>query len=104
MKIGCIASTVEASKQGLKSVKMKMEIWAKFVQRHSGEIIVPPRLMNQVEDSLQEYNSSTPWIEHEINTLLQKPDWWQKKKNMKKEDKTWLISTTMPAKQKELQM
>ena len=27
------------------------------------------------KDSLQEYNSSTPWIEHEIITLLQKLDW-----------------------------
>ena len=25
------------------------------------------------------YNSCTPWIKHEINTLLQKLDWWQKK-------------------------
>ena len=27
------------------------------------------------KDSLQEYNSSVPWIEHEIITLLQKLDW-----------------------------
>ena len=36
------------------------------------------------KDSLQEYNSSTPWIEHEIIALLQKLNWEQKEKNVKK--------------------
>ena len=56
------------------------------IRGRSGEMIIPPRLGSQVEDSLQGYNSFTPWIEREINTLLQKLDWWQKKNNMKKED------------------
>ena len=36
------------------------------------------------KDSLQEYSSPTPWIEHEIITQLQKLDWQQKEKNVKK--------------------
>ena len=33
--------------------------------------------MNYVMIPYKRYKSSTPWIEHEINTLLQKLDWWQ---------------------------
>ena len=36
------------------------------------------------KDSLQEYSSSIPWIEHEIIAPLQKLDWQQKEKNAKK--------------------
>ena len=40
--------------------------------------------MEKRKDSLQLYSSRTPWIEHEIITLLQKLDWQQKEKNVKK--------------------
>ena len=59
------------------------------IPRRSGEIRIPPRLMNYVMIPYTGHNSSIPWMEHEINTLLQKLDWWQKKKNMKKEDKQY---------------
>ena len=74
------------------------------------------------KDSSQEYNSSTPWIEHEIITLLEKLDWGQKRKELKEGVRDvhtrtegrqtfspqWsgvqFVSTTMPAKQKKLQI
>ena len=67
------------------------------------EIIIPSRLMNYVMIPDKEYFSSTTWIEHEINTLLQKLHWWQKKKIIKKEHKK-LSSQLLPAKQKQLQI
>ena len=35
------------------------------------------------KDSSQEYNSSAPWIKHEIISLLQKLEWYAKEKNVK---------------------
>ena len=47
---------------------------------------------------------STMWIMHEIDTLLQKLDRWQKKKNVKKEIRQFSSPTTMQTKQKQLQI
>ena len=48
-RIGSIAFISEASRQGLKSVKMKMESWDIFVRsRDSGGVIISPKLMNYV--------------------------------------------------------
>ena len=72
------------------------------MRRHSGGIIIPPRLMNDVTNITNKY-SSTMWIEHEINNLLQKLDWWQNQNTMKKEDKP-VSSQLLPPKQKQLQI
>ena len=55
----------------------------RYSDRHSSEIIIPPRHMNQVEDSLQGVQFIYPWIEHEIIALLQKLDWEQRERNVK---------------------
>ena len=44
------------------------------------------------------------WIKHEIHTLLQKLDWWQKKKNVKKEIIQSSPPTAMQTKQRQLQI
>ena len=59
MRIGRIAFTAEASK----SVS-----WAIFMQSETKNDELR-------KDSLQEYSSSTAWIEREIITPLQKLDW-----------------------------
>ena len=80
VRIGCVAFTAEASKQGSKSVKLKMENWAIFVRSEDIQV----RYLFHQDWWITWWfltkgkNSSTPWIEHEINTLLQKLDWWQK--------------------------
>ena len=49
-------------------------------------------------------NSSATWVDHETNTLLQKLDWWQEERNVKKEGEQsssllLIPSTAMPTKQ-----
>ena len=44
------------------------------------------------------------WIKHEINILVQKLDWWQKKKNVKKNIIQSSLPKTMQTKQKNLQI
>ena len=49
MRIDCIASTAEDSKQDLKSVEMQTKFQAIFsIRRHSAEIMIPSRLTNYV--------------------------------------------------------
>ena len=55
--------------------------WAIFVQSEDHTGVIPPRMMHYAKKSLQEYSSSTPWIEHGIITQLQKLDWEQEKRS-----------------------
>ena len=70
-RIGSIAFVLEASRRGLKSVKMKMESWGRFVRSRA---IQSEWLFHQ--DWRMTYwfltggnDSSTTWVEREINTL-----------------------------------
>ena len=68
--------------------------WAIFVQSEDHKRIIPPRMMNYA-NSLQEYNSSFPWIEHEIITPVQKLDWklyGECTHSYRKEDKHFLYN------------
>ena len=105
MRIHCIAFTVEASKQSFEICKDEDGDLSdtRAIRRHSGEILIPSRLMNYVMILYKEYHSSTMWIEHEIKNLLQKLDWWQIKKDHEEEDKQF-SSQLLPAKQKQLQI
>ena len=91
--------------------------WAIFVQSEDHKRIIHQGMNYH---SLQEYNSSTPWIEHEIITLLQKLDWklygsgshsYRRKTDISctmerayhlssSMESVQFVSTTMPAKQK----
>ena len=63
-------------RRSFKSVK-----WAIFVQSEGPQADYSTKNDDLRKDSLQEYNSSVPWIEHEIITLLQKQDWEQEKRS-----------------------
>ena len=83
MRIDFIAFTVEPSEQSFEICKDKDGGMRdnRAIRKHSGEIIIPQRLMKHVKILHKEYNSSIMWIEHEINIPLQNLNWWKKKKN-----------------------
>ena len=51
-----------------------------YVMIHHGREVTHKEGETQGSDS-----HSTMWIKREINTIMQKLNWWQKKKNIKKE-------------------
>ena len=83
MRLGCIAFTVEASKQDLKFVKMKIENWGIFVLSmdiQAGKIFHQDWWITWWFLASGNNSSSTMWVEHKIQTLLQKLDWRQEEK------------------------
>ena len=109
MRIDCIASTVEDSQQDLKICKdvdgQLSDTCA--IRRHSDEIIIPSRLMNYVVVHCRRRVHTLCCrmrIKHEINIQLQKLDWWQKEKNVKKKIRQSSSPSMMQTKQKQLQI
>ena len=46
--------------------------YVRAIQGHSSGVIISPRLMNYVMIPCEGNNSSTTWVEHEIDTPWQK--------------------------------
>ena len=86
--IDCVASTVEDSKQDLKSVKMKMENKPILERSETIKGVVCTQMTPREGHTQGSDTLSITWIEHEINTLLQKLNWWQKKKKRTEETHT----------------
>ena len=65
VRSGRIAFTAEASNLKIGDIRAIRRPWADYSTKND----------ELRKDSLQEYNSSTPWIKHEIISLLQQLEW-----------------------------